>query len=499
MDRSSPRRAEGVEDALRRTLQTAGRTVLFTGLAVAAALCALLVFPTPFLRSFGFGGVAVVVVAMIGALFVLPALLALIGTRIDALTIRRRGRPVRALSAPSRFWGRVGDLVYRKPILTGIPVLAALALMASPMPTAEFSSPDDRVLREGHDARAASDILREDFTGSNSAATVGIVSSELDLTELESYAQEASEINDVESVMAVTGTYVDGQRVSDAPPGMDDQLESEDWYSLRVNGPSDGLSDPALDVVHELGDLPQPGGEEVLCTGTSARFIDDTAAVVDRLGLAAGLIAVTTFVLVFLFTGSVLLPIKALLMNVLALSAVLGVVTLVFQHGWLSGFLGFTPGPPDMSMPVLLFCIAFGLSMDYELFLIGRMKEMWEQTGSNRMAVVEGLAHTGRITTLAALVLSVTFAILLDATLVRAVLVPAFMRIAGRANWWAPAPLRWVHDRIGLAEAPEDPHTGPLARREPEEFGDHITPPSARRRRGRHVADTAPRHRKGPW
>ena len=170
-------------------------------------------------------------------------------------------------------------------------------------------------------------------------------------------------------------------------------------------------------------------------------------------------------------------------------------------------------------MPVLLFCIAFGLSVDYELFLIGRMKEMWEQTGSNRMAVVEGLAHTGRITTLAALVLSVTFAafgtsqvsflqlfglgtafaILLDATLVRGVLVPAFMRIAGRANWWAPAPLRWVHDRIGLAEAPEDPHTGPLARREPEEFGDHITPPSARRRRGRHVADTAPRHRKGPW
>ena len=220
-----------------------------------------------------------------------------------------------------------------------------------------------------------------------------------------------------------------------------------------------------------------------------------------------------------LFTGSVLLPIKALLMNVLALSAVLGVVTLVFQHGWLSGFLGFTPGPLDMSMPVLLFCIAFGLSVDYELFLIGRMKEMWEQTGSNRMAVVEELAHTGRITTLAALVLSVTFApfgtsrvsfmqlfglgtafaILLDATLVRGVLVPAFMRIAGRANWWAPAPLRWVHDRIGLAEAPEDPHTGPLARREPEEFGDHITPPSARRRRGRHVADTAPRHRKGPW
>jgi RND superfamily putative drug exporter len=140
-----------------------------------------------------------------------------------------------------------------------------------------------------------------------------------------------------------------------------------------VAGPSDGLGDQALEVVHELRDLPAPDGQEVLYTGTSARFIDDSAAVVDRLGLAAGLIAVTTFVLVFLFTGSVLLPIKALVMNVLALSAVLGVVTLVFQHGWLSGLLGFTPEPLDMSMPVLLFCIAFGLSMDYELFLIGRM------------------------------------------------------------------------------------------------------------------------------
>ena len=519
LDRSSPRRAEGVEDALRRTLQTAGRTVLFTGLAVASALCALLVFPTPFLRSFGFGGVAVVVVAMIGALLVLPALLALIGTRIDAIPIRRRGRPVKALSAPSRFWGRVGDLVYRRPIITGVPVLAALVLMASPMLSAEFASPDDRVLSEGHDARAAGDILREDFTGSSSAATVGIVSSGLELPELESYARDASRIDGVESVMAVTGTYADGQRVSDAPPGMDNQLESEDWYSLRVNGPSDGLSDPALEVVRQLRDLPPPEGREVLYTGTSARFIDDTDAVVDRLGLAGGLIAVTTFVLVFLFTGSVLLPIKALLMNVLTLSAVLGVVTLVFQHGWLSGILGFTPGPLDMSMPVLLFCIAFGLSMDYELFLIGRMKEMWDQTRSSRMAVVEGLAHTGRITTLAAAVLSVTFAafgtsqvsfmqlfglgtafaILLDATLVRGVLVPAFMRIARRANWWAPAPLRWLHDRIGLAEAPEDPHTGPLAPRPAEHYDDDMVPPSARRRRGRHVAESAPRHRKGPW
>lgn len=284
-------------------------------------------------------------------------------------------------------------------------------------------------------------------------------------------------------------------------PGMSDPLSSDDGRTGMVVAHIEGTLAEQTEISTELVDqLSQERGDgtEVLVGGSAPMIASNSQQVIKDLGLAEHLAVPITLVL---------------------LPAVLGVVTLVFQHGWLSGFLGFTRGPLDMSMPVLLFCIAFGLSVDYELFLIGRMKELWEQTGSNRMAVVEGLAHTGRITTLAALVLSVTFAafgtsqvsfmqlfglgtafaILLDATLVRGVLVPAFMRTAGRANWWAPAPLRWVHDRIGLAEAPEDPHTGPLARRQPEEFGDHITPPSARRRRGRHVADTAPRHRKGPW
>lgn len=264
-------------------------------------------------------------------------------------------------------------------------------------------------------------------------------------------------------------------------PGMSDPLSSDDGRTGMVVAHIEGTLAEQTEISTELVDqLSQERGDgtEVLVGGSTPMIASNSQQVIKDLGLAEHIAVPITLVL---------------------LLAVLGVVTLVFQHGWLSGFLGFTRGPLDMSMPVLLFCIAFGLSVDYELFLIGRMKEMWEQTGSNRMAVVKGLAHTGRITTLAAPVLSVVFAILLDATLVRGVLVPAFMRIAGRANWWAPAPLRWLHDRIGLAEAPEYPHTGPLARREPEEFGDHITPPSARRRRGRHVADTAPRHRKGPW
>lgn len=533
LDRSSPRRGPGVEAALGRTLQTAGRTVLFTGLAVASALCALLVFPTPFLRSFGHGGIAVVLVAMLGALLLLPALLALIGTRIDALPVRRRGR-VQPLSAPSAFWGRVGEIVHRRPLLTGLPVLALLAVLSLPLLGVQFSSPDDRALGEGHPARAAGEVLREDFPGNSSAATVGIVSSEVEPAALADYAQEASEADGVESVLIASGMYVDGQRVSPAPPGMQNQLESQDWRALRIAGPSDGLSEEALQVVRDLRELPEPaGGHEVAFTGTSARFLDDTHAVTSNLPLAAGLIALSTFVLVFLFTGSVLMPLKTLLMNVITLAAVLGATTLVFQEGWLSGLLGFTPGPLDMSMPVLLFCIAFGLSMDYELFLIGRMKEVWDRTHDNRTAVIEGLAHTGRITTLAAIVLSVTFAafgtsqvtfmklfglgtafaILLDATLVRGVLVPSFMRVAGRANWWAPGPLRRLHDRIGLGEASEPAedddtranYTGTTATVQPRRFestDNHMSdsaysevrdfsartrmPPA--RRRGRHVA-----------
>lgn len=471
--RGSPRRSQESEDALERTLATAGRTVLFTGLAVASALCALLVFPPPFLRSFGYGGIAVVLVALLGAMVILPALLAVLGPNIDRLSVRRRKSPVRSLSAPSPFWARVASIVYRRPLMTGLPVLAVLAIMAMPLLHVQFASPDDRILTGDQMSREAGDVLREHFTSNSSASPVGVVSNDTPLDDLRNYAVQASEVEHVDNVMTSAGIFQDGELIGPAPRPLEDQMESEDYYAIRIAGPADFLGEDAISMVKDLRAIPAPEAtSEVTYTGGTARFIDDRQSITDYLPLALGLIVLTTFILVFLFTGSVVMPLKALAMNVITLAAVLGAMTWIFQDGAFADLLGFTPRPLDMSMPVLLFCIAFGLSMDYELFLIGRMKEVWDRTHDNREAVIHGLAHTGRITTLAALVLSVAFAafgisqvtflqlfgigtalaILLDATLVRGVLVPSFMRIAGGANWWAPAPLRRIHKAVGLSE-----------------------------------------------
>jgi putative drug exporter of the RND superfamily len=203
------------------------------------------------------------------------------------------------------------------------------------------------------------------------------------------------------------------------------------------------------DLVAAVRDLPAPLGAQV--AGPSAQLVDTKASLFGHLPAAAAVIALVTFVLLFLMTGSVVIPLKALVLNLLSLTAVYGAMVYVFQDGHLAGLLGFTPtGTIDTSMPVLLFCIAFGLSMDYEVFLLSRIKEEHDRTGDSVAAVAVGLERTGRIVTTAAALL----AILVDATLIRALLVPAFMRLAGRANWWAPAPLRRLHARFGLAEAP---------------------------------------------
>lgn len=477
--RHAARRSDFAQEALSRTLATAGRTVLFTSLAVASALCALLVFPPPFLRSFGYGGIAVVVVAALGALVVLPALLAVLGPRIDRLSVRSKKSSVPSLSSPSQFWALVAAVVYKRPLLTAIPVLAAIGVMAAPLLHAQFASPDDRILTGDQVSREAGDILRDHFPSNSSASPVGIVSSEVSPEELSAYARRASLVDGVDQVITATGIYQEGLQVAPPPESMaQGQLQSDEYYAIRVGGPADFLGSEAINTVEGLRALSPPeGANQVEYTGGTARFIDDRRAVTDHLLTALVLIVTTTFILVFLFTGSVLMPFKALAMNVVSLGAVLGVVTWVFQDGAFADLLGFTPRPLDMAMPVLLFCIAFGLSMDYELFLIGRMKEVWDRTKDNYQAVVQGLAHTGRITTLAAVVLSVTFAafgvsqvtflqlfgigtafaILLDATLVRGVLVPSFMRIAGRANWWAPGPLRKLHSVVGLSEVPDGP------------------------------------------
>jgi putative drug exporter of the RND superfamily len=452
------------------TLRTAGRTILFSAATVAVALSALLVFPLYFLRSFAYAGIAVVVAATLAALVALPALLVALGpARLEKGSVGWLRRRTARATARSAGWARLAHVVMRRPLLTATPVVLLLTVMALPLTGVQFGVPDDRALRTDVQARQVGDVLREGFATQDSAA-LQVVLQEL-RGDVAGYAAATSRLEGVARTASPAGVFVDGARVAEPVPGTSGSYDGGAW--LTVVPDLDPNSAAAERLVDELRSLDAPG--QALVTGPSAFLVDGKDGITDRLWLAGLLIATTTFVLLFLFTGSVLLPLKALVLNLLTLGGVLGAMVWVFQHGNGADLLGFTPTPITTAMPVLLFCIAFGLSMDYEVFLLGRIKEAHDSGLPTREAVAVGLERTGRIVTMAAVLLSITFfafttsgvsfiqffglgtglAIVLDATLVRGVLVPALMRVMGEANWWAPAPLRRLHDRFGLAEAPE--------------------------------------------
>ncbi|GAB3443621.1 MMPL family transporter [Actinophytocola sediminis] len=449
-----------------RTVETAGRTILFGAITVAAALATLLVFPLYFLRSFAYAGIGVVLIAMVSALVVLPALLAVLGHRVNSL---RLPWVKRTPSSVSQVWARIARTAMSRPVLTGAPVVILLLLAAIPLLRVEFGTPDERVLPETTDVRIVGDTMRAEFAGDDSRTMTLVSRDQVDETELGGYAQRLSDIPGVESVVTSAGVFTDGQPVA---PG-DPTLTSESGLrQLSVLTTYDGHSAEGQDLVDTVRAVPGP---DTLTAGAAAQLVDSKDAIASRLALAAGLIALTTFVLLFLFTGSVLQPLRALLFNVLGLSAILGLMVLMFQEGWLSDWLGFTPMPLDTSMLVLLFCLVFGLSMDYEVFVLGRIKEMHDLGADSRTAVAQGLSRTGRLITMAAILLAVNLlafgtsgvsflqmlgigsglAILIDATLIRGVLVPVGIRLLGRAAWWSPPFLRRLHDRVGLHEAPE--------------------------------------------
>jgi RND superfamily putative drug exporter len=460
--------------AVVRAVETAGRTVLFSGLTVAISLSALLVFPMYFLRSFAYAGVAVVALACFGALVFLPSLLAVIGTRIDRLTLLRR----RPKEAGTGMWHRIATFVMRRPWPIAISIVAFLLLLGTPFLGARFGLPDDRVLPESASSRQVQDQIRANFT-SQEAAALSVVAVDAAPTEpaldaeIDGYAVELSSLDGVARVDASTGSYLGGRQVAPPTPASA-RFEGADGTWLAVVPSVEPISAEGERLVEQVRSTPAPF--ETLVTGPSAVLVDSKDSITSRLPLAGAIIGLVTFVLLFLMTGSVLVPIKAIVLNLLSLTATFGAMVWIFQDGNLSGVLDFTAtGTLDTSMPILMFCIAFGLSMDYEVFLLSRIKEEHDRTGDNLSSVAMGLERTGRIVTAAAAVLSVVFiafatsgitfikmfgvgmalAVLVDATLIRAALVPAFMRLAGDANWWAPGPLRRVYDRIGLHEAPE--------------------------------------------
>lgn len=473
-----------VDDAVRRTVNTAGRTVAFSAATVAAALAALLVFPQYFLRSFGYAGVGVVAIAAIGTLFVMPALFVVLGHRVNSgkLPWAKTARP----DARASVWGRLARTVMRRPALTALPVLAVMLLAASPLLGITFGTPDERVLPEDAESRQVATALQKNFNGSDTAALHIVIEQSVNKAPLESYAGELSRLAGVARVETSAGTFADGQP-AEAGPGAA-ALGRPDAQRISVVSSLAPRSDEAQTLVEDVRALTPPEGSHPLVGGVDAELVDSKESIGSRLPLAVALVGVTTFILLFLFTGSIVQPLRALVLNVISLGATLGVMTWIFQDGNFSSLLGFTAQPMEVSMTVLMFCIAFGLSMDYEVFVTSRIKELHDRGEDNESAVADGLGHTGGIVTAAACLLAVSFfafgtaklsfmqmfglgsglAILIDAVAVRGVLVPAAMRLLGRTAWYAPGFLRTFHARFGLSESAPTPPTPPTPSEKPK-------------------------------
>jgi putative drug exporter of the RND superfamily len=439
--------------ALQRTLATAGRTVFFSSLTVTAALASLLVFPQRFLYSMGLGGSLVTIVAATVALVLLPAVLALLGSRVNALAPSRLQRAAErdARPAASGGWYRLSRFVMRRPGPIAAASAAVLVLAGIPFLGIKFTTIDADVLPAGVESKQVEEALTRDFPPQRTSP-IYVAVDERAGPKVRAYAQRLRELP---GAAAVSGPQ---------PVGRDRSV-------LQVVSRSGPLDDRSQDLVRDL--RATPAVFPTYAGGRTAEFIDLKSSLGRHLPFAFAIVVVTTVVVLFLMTGSVVLPLKSLVMNVLTLSATFGILVFVFQDGRLQGLLDYTPqGAIDVTMPLLLFAVAFGLSTDYGVFLLSRIKEARDAGASDSEAVAMGLERTGRIVTAAAILFSIAIgafatsriifikengigtalAVLIDASIVRALLVPSLMELLGRWNWWAPRPLRRLHERIGLSE-----------------------------------------------
>jgi trehalose monomycolate/heme transporter len=460
-------------DAVARTVATAGRTVAVSGITVALALASLMLFPETFLRSMGYGGVATVLVDMLAALTVMPALLAVLGPRVNALRIRRTVRRPPVAEGEGA-WYRLARSVMRRPVLYAVPIVVVLLALGSPFLRVTWGGTDATVLPAGAEPRVVTEALNRDFPGNPTAP-------------IESVVQFGGPVAGSPATAAALTAYV--SRLDRVPGVSSAQVTGVSGDVARVDmryGPGP-YSPQARAIVGQVRDVTPPAGATVYVGGQTAQLVDELSSLGQTLPWMALVVASATFVLLFLAFGSVVLPVKAIAMNVLSLSVMYGVVVWIFQEGHLSGLLQFTPnGTIDPTMPILMFAIMFGLSMDYEVFLLSRIRERYDITGDNTAAVASGLQRTGGLITSLALLLiivvgsfsasGITFiklmgvgmivALIVDASVVRVLLVPAVMRLLGPANWWAPKPLRRLYARYGIREA-EGPTPAPAPAPEP--------------------------------
>ena len=458
---------EHVNAAITATMETAGRTVLFSGLIVAASLASLLIFQQSFLRSMGYGGVAAVLVAMLAALTLLPALLTVLGPRLEAGRMpwrrgsraRSRGRTGSAQADPrteSVAWATLAHSVMRRPVAYLMVITVTLLALGTPFLSVRWGSTDERVLPASAPSRIAADLGAREFGGGT--ASSNIVVEGASGPQLASYVGRLGKVSGVQSATPIDQTTKGAVTTS----------------LVKVTWLGHSQSEQSQQLIRSLRAVDPGAGAKALVGGFSASAVDLIDSIGARLPWMGLSVLVIMLVLLFIAFGSVVLPIKAVVMNALSLTASFGVVTLIFQDGYLSGPLGFTStGYLDVTQPILMLAIIFGLSMDYEVFLLSRIREEWDRTHDNTTSVANGLQRSGRIITSAALLLAVVIggfatsgivimkmigigmlvAVLIDATVVRALLVPATMRLLGRANWWAPDPLRRWWERHGIRES----------------------------------------------
>jgi len=452
--------------AMRRVLATAGRTVFFSSLTVSAALASLLVFPQRFLYSMGLGGALVALFAALISLTVLPAVLTMLGSRVNAGAPKFLQRRAAADTAVDEngFWYRLSRFVMRRPLPVATLSALLLIVMGLPFFGIKFNTVDPTVLPESASARQAYDTVSEEFPPYHETP----IWIDVDGGGPKAAAAVAAQVRRVDGVAEVL------------PP----QPLSGGVTAIQAISANPFVDDASQETVKGIRAIDPPGGATVKVSGASADFIDFQSSLTSHLPIALAIVIVATLVILFLMTGSVILPIKSLIMNFLNLSAVFGLLVLIFQDGRLEGFLDYTsPGAIEQTMPILLFAVAFGLSTDYAVFLLSRIKEARDNGASDSECVAIGLERTGRIVTAAALLFAVAMgafatsqiifikengvgtalAVLIDASIVRALLVPSLMELLGKWNWWAPAPLRRLHDRFGINE-----HPGPAAGPEPE-------------------------------
>ena len=440
--------------AVERTMSTAGRTVMVSGLTIILSLAGLLMFPLPFLHGIAYGGMSAVAVAILGSVTVLPALAAILGPRLDAVRMPWR-RKNKAVTTRRGAWSAIGQSVMRRPVLYMLGVVALLAVAASPFLHATFGTVDEKVLPEGTQSRVVSERIEADFPGGD-LGTLNVLVEDADQRATQ---QVVDEVKDLDHVDAVSPIAAEG----------DDTV-------LQVSFDVDDQSVQSRELVGEIRDLSPPDDADISVSGLPAQLVDMFDDVGDHLPWLALYVAVVTLILLFFAFGSILLPLKAIAMNAVSIGASFGAIVWIFQDGHFAEFLNFTPGNLEPTNLILMLVLLFGLSTDYEVFLLSRVREEWDRTGDNTSAVLSGLQRTGSIITSAALLLMVVVgafaaggivvikmigigmavAIFVDATLVRMLLVPATMRILGNANWWAPKPLRRFYAKYGLSESEAD-------------------------------------------